>query len=372
MAIALNNKIQYWSGRVQNSQAGAYCRWWIAELKALLPVRWQKRLQHAQRRITLKLEADQLRLGVEENGLNQWFRSVPLGPDPGLQRQQIRALLEQQDAVEAPQFLFVDAGQVLRKELKLPAAAESNLKQVLAFEMDRQTPFRAPDVYYTWKIREGEKDSGQIHVELFVMPRKPVDAALDSLLGRGLAASGVDVLENGLGIGVNLLPPEKRHRVIYPRTRLNIGLAIAALVLLVMVMVESLGYKAGRVKELEEAIAGVQDEAKLVQKLREQVVETGEAASFLTRHRAASPMAIEVLADITNILPDDTYLDRLVISPDSVLLQGKSSNAQQLIELVNNSAVFDNAEFRGSTRLDTGSGLEIFEVNADLAPVSEP
>jgi general secretion pathway protein L len=125
------------------------------------------------------------------------------------------------------------------------------------------------------------------------------------------------------------------------------------------------------VAALESAIEEVQDEARRVQKLREQVVETSEAASFLTRRRASSPMAIEVLADITQVLPDDTYLDRLVISPESVLLQGKSRNAQQLIEVVNESLLFENAAFRGSTRLDAASGLEIFEINADIATQGE-
>ena len=81
------------------------------------------------------------------------------------------------------------------------------------------------------------------------------------------------------------------------------------------------------------------------------------------------PLAIEVLADITRILPDDTFLDRLVITNTSVQMQGKSKNAQQLIELVNESNLLDDAEFRGSTRLDTRSGLEIFEVNAEVVKV---
>jgi len=372
MAIALNNKIQQWSGRVQSSQAGVFFRWWSAQLKALMPKSWQQRLQYAQRRVTLRQEPDQLRIGIQESGSNQWFGSIPSGSDAVLQRQQIKGLLEQKDALEAPQFLLMDAGHVLRKELKLPAAAESNLLQVLAFEMDRQTPFRAADVYYTWKMLDSENDPGQIRLELYVAPRKPIDAILESLAARGLAVSGVDVFNENAGLGVNLLPPEKRHRAINARTRLNIWLAGVALFLLVLVMAESLSYRAGQLSELEAAIADVQDEAKLVQQLKEQVVETGEAASFLTRRRAATPMAIEVLADVTSILPDDTYLDRLVINGDGVLLQGKSHNAQQLIEVINKSAVLENAEFRGSTRLDAGTGLEIFEVGATLETASAP
>jgi general secretion pathway protein L len=83
-------------------------------------------------------------------------------------------------------------------------------------------------------------------------------------------------------------------------------------------------------------------------------------------------MAIEVLADLTKTLPDDTYLDHLVINQDSVLLQGKSRNSQQLIELVKQSELLEKAAFRGSTRLDAATGLEIFEVNAELSSRGNP
>jgi hypothetical protein len=48
-------------------------------------------------------------------------------------------------------------------------------------------------------------------------------------------------------------------------------------------------------------------------------------------------------------------------------MQGKSGNAQQLIELVNRSEMFDAAAFQGSTRLDGPSGLEVFEVTSALS-----
>jgi len=367
MAIVLNNKIRYWKERISSGPAAEFFGWWFGELKQLLPTKWQQRLQYARRRVMVVQEAGQLRLGVEENTAIKWIGSFLLQQDDAVQRRQIYAVLEQQDVLEVPRFLLLDQKQVLSKELSLPAAAESNLQQVLAFEMDRQTPFRAADVYYTWRVLGGDKESGQIRVEIFVVPRKLVDTSLEMLGVRGLAVAGIDVSEDDAAVGINLLPPEKRFRSISPQTRVNYTLAAATLVLLIMVMAQSLQYRAHKVSDLESAIADVQDEAKRVQRLREQVEETSEASSFLTRKRAQSPMAIELLADMTKVLPDDTYLDRLVISQDGVLMQGKSRNAQQLIEVVNKSETFDNAAFRGSTRLDAASGLEIFEINAEIS-----
>jgi general secretion pathway protein L len=250
--------------------------------------------------------------------------------------------------------------------MKLPLAAESNLAQVLSFEMDRQTPFRAADVYYDWKVLDRNSESGQLRLDLFVVPRPEADSMVKAVTGRGFRLAGVDVVDGSRTLGLNLLPADQRTKSVNPKTRLNLALGAACAALLGLVMMQSLYLRSHQVAELEEAITAVQGEARQVMTIKQQIEDTGEAAGFLAKRRAEAPLAVEVLADVTQILPDDTYLDRLVISKSSVQMQGKSQNAQQLIELVNESGLLDEASFRGSTRLDARSGLEIFEVNADI------
>ena len=139
-----------------------------------------------------------------------------------------------------------------------------------------------------------------------------------------------------------------------------------ALALLVIAMGFSLYLRGHQVQELEDAIAEVRGEAMEVDRIRKQIEGASEAAGFLAMRRMSAPLAVQLLADITRILPDDTYLDRLVIGRGSVQMQGKSGNAQQLIEQVNESELMEAAAFRGSTRLDARSGLEIFEINTQI------
>jgi len=366
MANALQQNIQQIRNRVQAGPVGALFRWSLSELKQALPAPWQARLQHAMRRVTLTLDGEAVAVGVDENRLDSRLESLPLAEDAKLQQQQIEDLLERNDLHEAPRFLLLDKRSVLHKDIKLPLAAEPNLAQVLSFEMDRQTPFKAANVYFDWKITDRVSTPGQLQLKLFVVPRQEVQRAVDVLATRGIALSGIDVVDNGRTEGLNLLPAEQRLRVANPRARLNLALGLACIALLVIVMAQSLYLRAHQVSELEQAIADVQGEARKVTNIRKQIEDTGEAAGFLATRRAASPLAIELLADITRLLPDDTYLDRLVIGEDSVQMQGKSKNAQQLIERVNESQLLTAAAFRGSTRLDARSGLEIFELNATV------
>ncbi len=372
MAITIKNKVQYWQARIRNGPAGEFFSWWWGELRQLLPEAWQDRLRLATRRLSLQFTDSELRIGICNEQAISPLESLSLEQDPVLVQEQLKPLFAKDDLNELPKYLLLDHNRVLQKELKLPAATEANLQSVLSFEMDRQTPFRAAEVYFDWRMLPSAGESGEIRLEMLVAPRRVVDPLLEKLAARGLAPSGIDVVRDGRSVGVNLLPAEQRHKVMHPRTRLNYALAGAVAVLLVVVMAQSLSARADRVGKLEEAIADVQDEARRVQRLKEQVADTSEAASFLTRRRGQAPLAIEVLAEVTRTLPDGTYLDRLVVGSDSVIMQGKSGNAQQLIELVNRSDMFDAAAFQGSTRLDSTSGLEVFEIRSKVTLEPQP
>jgi general secretion pathway protein L len=102
----------------------------------------------------------------------------------------------------------------------------------------------------------------------------------------------------------------------------------------------------------------------VVQQIRKQIDDATAAAGFLQGHKIQNGYKSEILAELTRILPDNTYLDRLSMHAETTQLQGKSNNAQSLIELVNASPYFENASFRGPTRFDTRTSKEIFDLNA--------
>jgi general secretion pathway protein L len=364
MLKVLEEKLLQLLGLLRTGPVGKFLRWWTSELSRAMPASWQQKLQHALRRVTLTVQDESLVVGVDENRSLHKLEVFSMAQAPSLQKQQVEDLLLENELQEAPRVLLLDLQSVLNRELKLPLATESNLAQVLTFEMDRQTPFKASDVYFDWQITGRDSESGHLRLRLFVIPRTEADRTVSAVTDRGFNLSGVDIVDGERALGLNLLPAERRFRTVNRKARLNLALGAAFVALLVLVMAQSLYLREHQVAELETAIAEVQGKARQVIDLKKQIEETSEAAGFLATRRAEAPLAIEVLADITEILPDDTYLDRLVISNSSVQLQGKSQNAQRLIELVNESALLEDAAFRGSTRLDARSGLEIFEVNA--------
>jgi general secretion pathway protein L len=366
MASVLENQVHKLRARFQGSQAARFLQWWWGELRQMLPATWQARMQHARRRLIVRMTETDLAVAVYESGRLHEIDRFPLEQDSDLQRQQLRDLLNERELLEAPRDLLLPEARVLRKEVVMPAAAESNLRQALSFEMDRQTPFGADEVCFDYRILSRDKDSGQLRLELLVTLSEPLDRDIARLAPRGMAPTGADVEVEGLPAGVNLLPLDRRFRMVNRRARFQLGLGAAVVALLVLVMAQSIWLRRHQIDEVAEAMEQVRGEAMRVQEVRDQIQDATEAANFMREQRASKMQTVKVLAEVTRILPDDTFLDRLMIGQGNVQMQGKSANAQRLIELVNESAMFRDASFRGPTRLDTRSNKEIFDLTATL------
>lgn len=333
----------------------------------MLPDSTRERMQHAQRKLLMRLDGDDLALFWEEADRLEQLNNFALEQDLPVQRQQISDLLREHELDEAPRDLMLTEDQVLRKSLSMPLAAESNLRQALAFEMDRHTPFQADDIYFDYRIAEREKDKAVLKLDLVVATRAVIDKQVEALAERGLAPSGVDIAIDGRPAGMNLLPLEGRYRVSNRRTRMNLLLSLVAVLLLAIVMAQSLWLRQAQIENVQAALDEVRVEARRVQNVRTQIEDASEAAGFMQTRRAANRPTLKVIAEVTKILPDDTYLDRMRVWDGNLQIQGKSDNAQQLIEVVNLSPLFEGAGFRGSTRLDGATQKEIFDLNASLS-----
>ena len=366
MATAIENYFENFRTRLRGSQVGHFFHWWLNELREMLPPGLKAKMQHARRRILLRLHSGELSVSVNEADTLQEIDVLSFGQDSRLQRQQLHDLLIERELSEVSRDLLLPESRILRKEVILPLAAEANLRQALAFEMDRQTPFHASDVFFDYRVLHRDRDSAQLRIDLVLTLKQPLMREIEQLGPLGMAPGGVDVELDGFPAGLNLLPPEHRHRVVNSGLRNNLRLTAVAVVLLIFVMTQSIWLRQHQLNEVREAIDDVREEAMQVQQIRNRITDASEAAGFMQAQRSASLPTVKVLAEVTRILPDDTYLDRLLIDSDSVQMQGKSQNAQQLIEMVNSSPNFRDASFRGPTRLDSRTQKEIFDITASL------
>lgn len=271
-----------------------------------------------------------------------------------------------------PRWLVLPASTGLRRRLTLPAAAADRLRDVLGFEIDRQTPFSADDVHHDARLigRRGD----QLDAELVVVPRAALDQAL-AALGEPLVATlaGVDIAgPDGLPLGVNLLPGARRRRRRDPRAAWNAGLAVIALVAAGAGLWQIRSNREAAADTLEADAKQRSQQARKVSAEKKQLVDLVEGLRFLQQTRNGRPTTVEVLDELTRRLPDDTYVEKVSIEGDNLLIIGLSSQAPQLVEKLQSSKLWHAMNLTGALMPDPTKGKDRFTLVAELTVTGTP
>lgn len=362
--------------RYRGSALERFLAWWLGELSDLVPEWVRSRL--AWRPETLLVVADDpdwvlFRSGGGEPG--EVDRMRPSGEDPGMTRERLPRLMAGFEDDHPRTILCLPRRRLLVKRLHLPAAAEENLRQVLSYEMDRQTPFKASSVYFDYRILGHDQRTRELIVDLVVVPRETLDTVVEQAESRGLALDGVDALAGDAArpaaFGANLLPPERRVRRAHATARVNAALGVAAVVLLGLVMWQSLAIKRDRIEVLEQRVAETRREAMAVAELRGELEEAVHSANFLVRKKEGHPVLVNVLRELTALMPDDTWLTRLRLEAGEAQLYGESRSASRLIGILDDSPMLSGANFISPVTTNTSTGDERFNLEVAVLPPDE-
>ena len=351
--------------RYASSPLRQFLHWWGGELARLLPASWRALFAEGQARVLYVIAADGLELRLEEAGRETLLASIPFESGADL-LSQVDARLGSTRA-ERPRWLLLPGGQVLRRRIALPAAATERLRDVVAHELDRQTPFRADQVAYDCRVLSVDAASKMAQVELLVLPKDKLESALAPLGPLAARLSGVDARDGeGRPLRCNLLSLERREPPDRRRLWLNLGLAAIALIALLFALTQILDNRSEAVSRLEADVAARHEQARRVAVLEKQLEEASEGASFLARTRAAKPSMLAVLADVTARVPDNTYLERFSEQDGQIYLTGLSGDAAGLVGRLGASKLLRAPALSGSVQPDALSHRDRFTLVAEL------
>ena len=347
--------------------AGGFFRWWKQALLSWLPLRWRVLFGLASNRLLFSVAGDQLRLQIQDaEGLHE----VAWLPSP-LETTQLDIVLGNR-AAKLPRWLLLPAASALQRRLLLPAAAADRLRDVVGFEVDRQTPFTAASVRFDARVLDRRPD-GQLDTELVVVPRARFDAALAGLGDLAGSLAGVDASDaGGQPLGVNLLPMEVRRRGHDSMRTWNWAMGAITLACVIAAFWQVLENRRDSAEAFTTQVETRAVQARSVAAQRQQLVDIVEGAAFLDRARAARPTTVEILDELSRRLPDNTYLEKVGIEGDRLLLIGLSPEASALVGSMEGSRLWRAPALSGALQPDPRTRLDRFSMTAELANVPAP
>jgi general secretion pathway protein L len=396
MEQAIADRRHWLHAPAQRLGLSGFWAWWSAQLAPLVPARPRAVMQRRRMRPVVAFGEDAAAVWVPRiaNGTLQFAEvaRIALGGDPMAVAQAGRAAIDALPRMayggalaSAKVGIVLPPGQVLRKTITLPLVVADSLQQTLAYDIDRHTPFKADEVYFDAAIVARDAARKEIRVDLAAALRSVVDPARRRVEAWGATVAGVWPEMPGAATQfrssrLNLLPSGERADVAaWRRWQLWLPL-LAALALALVATALPIWQKRSQVLVLNQLVEQAHQRARASDALRAQLEQESGDYNFALQRKYAFASAMQVLDDVTRLLPDDTWLTQLEVkSPPrakepqrDLLLRGESANAGRLVSLLEESTLFEQAAPRSpTTKIQPGPG-EIFDLGARLKPLAAP
>jgi general secretion pathway protein L len=344
--------------------------WWLEQLSSLVPETLRRRWVHVPDATIIEIGSGSVIVKYRRRGRSELLGSFP--PDaPELER--LAGKMKEGQNRPRQVLLRLPAPWVLRKTLMLPAAARADLRRVLGYEMERETPFTSSELWWDYRVRQVDHQAGTIHVEMIIIPRQNVEPVLVQLHAAGIMPAAIEFgadREDG-GEDRHLVPigdgAENAVAPYHKRLRLAAA-AILVLLVLSLPFIRQYWELAAADAELEQFRAQADEAASL----RKAIDRSAQAAALIAVERRRIARPLEVLAAATRLLPDNTYLTEFDFTNNQVTLSGLSPAAAELVGAFAKAPPFKDPALAAPVVRSESGGLESFTIRVSFVPGAVP
>jgi general secretion pathway protein L len=349
---------------------GEFLTWWVEQLSDLVPERL-RRLGLSSGDALVIAPAGPLAGGVEaaQVSLRRSGNETPVGrfvlASGGLTDLPSRS-------AGKPVVLQLAETDVLSKTITLPLSTERELEQVLGFEMDRETPFSPEEIFWNHRIARRDRERGLLSVRLLLVPRASLAALLDALAKVGIAPRRAEIAAGpDRGCYLPLDADRGRLHVAAGGRALRWAAAACCAGLAISVIVTPFVSQNFALADLKRQVGAAQKVFEQKKKLNDEITRLSAKVNLIDTERNKAGRPLVMLAALTSLVPDDTYLTTLLLQQKTVTLTGTSAArgaADRLNDVLTHSDQLHNPHFKAGPTWNEPTKLEGFSITAEVGP----
>ena len=336
--------------------------WWGEQLRDMLPPTVRNAWFGDSARLLVDAEGDGLVVSAEGADGTRELGRFPADSEAALDFDVPRRLSSVR--------LRLSAEKALTTHLELPLAATENLREAVSFQIDRQTPFTPDSVYFDCEVIDRDVENQSVTVALALVPRNFADGLLDTLARVGIEPDAISIRGAGENrySAVNLLPASRRRSRGLRARRHVIALAVINVLLLAVAVTLPLLQKQHVIESLQPQVTAAIEAAKNGTQLRREVERLSAAGTYLRNKKNDRTHFMQVLDEVSRLLPAHTWVHRVDYDGDEIQVQGESSEASTLIRTLEASPLFEGVQFRSPVMRVGSTEFERFHLSASISP----
>jgi general secretion pathway protein L len=338
-----------------------FLRWWTAELRECANDLIGVLVPRRRRVLNVYWDAARL-LIVDENAPEpKIVVEIPGGPWPETIPDELKLAREQSNRVR----VFASAEKAFVRQFQVPLAALPHLESAIALQLPKLLPLDASELLTDFEVAASDSTSNAASIDLAALKKADVNPVLDHL-----RAWGLQIVSTHLG---EPSTSTRRFRFsadgafgyslkLQGSDRFLIG--VAATIGLACASVAATESYRSQVS-LERAKTATRAPAAAALARRQELLAGLEPLHTLAELEAA-PSATALLADLTMLAPQNTWLTTLELKDRHLRIVGVSPNSGSVVKLMSSSLLLNDVALRSSMSLGIGTGLDRFELTAEL------
>jgi Tfp pilus assembly protein PilN len=332
----------------------------------------------------------------------------------------VKAFIESHQIASGDIFIGIPNESAMIREIRLPLAAKENLRETLIYEMEKFVPIPADEIYFDYQILAEDKEHQDLRILLAIAKKSVIDPYLELKEKLGSAISGIEIRSSAIAnflsyrlsdskdvsvayerlidlqknsaveisasseelgvsedlipafglalkglyhtpIQMNFIPPELRKK------RGKTGIYTLFILLCLMILFGA-GWGASRVihhrlieNRINQEMKRVVAEVNQADHLRAEVEALEKKADYLNKLQNGRPTALDMMAELSRIIPDKAWVQQLMISEKGLQLEGYADAASELIPILDASPMFKDVAFLSSITKER-DGKERFSI----------
>ncbi len=340
--------------------------WWFSELAELMPAGLREAVGTGSQSLVILIADKTVTFEHVKGKTVLWLGSLDLSQSsPAGQRETIREIISDAKLRSAKVVIRLPRGSALRRAVDLPSPTLENLREVLSFEMDRHTPFESDEVYFDYHVVAHDRENKQIKVDLVVMAKDVADRAISLVRGWGLHPDRLTLADRMDGEKeFNLLPRTAGGTRKTAKLSYSAGLTAVACLLLAVGIYWPLQSKESHLIELKEILQKARGSASESDDLTKRVDDMAKRSRFVVSQKRDRFTVMDLLNEVTDLLPDDTWVLQFGRRGEQVTISGYSVKPSALIGILEDSDMLNQVRFSSPVTNDPRVGRERFNISA--------
>lgn len=338
-----------------------FLRWWAAELQACANDLMGVFLPRRRRVWNVYWDAARLLIVDENAPESKVVVEIPCGHWPETIPAELTLAREQSNRV----CIFVCPRSAFVRQVEVPFAVLPHLDSAIALQLPKLLPLDANELLTDFEVAASDPTNRTASIDLVALKKADVNPLLERL-----RAWGLQIVSTHLGE-----PAASTHRFRFAadgafgrsiKLRRSDRILIGVAAILGLACASAAATESYRSQvSLQRAKAETRAPASAAMAHRQALL--GRLEPFVALAQLeAEPSATALVAELTMLVPQNTWLTTLELKDRHVRLVGVSPNSGNVVKLISSSLLLSNIALRSSTSLGIGTGLDRFELTADL------